>query len=374
MRFVLCVASTVISFVAFAGLAGANNNFTSPNGGTVITGTSGFQLGATGGANGQTGEPGAFTAGTALNTIWYAWTAPASGTVTFETCNATQTTHDTVIAAYTGTAVNALTQIIQNDDTTGCATSVGANLGSRITFPVVAGTRYHIQVDGYDNFTGAFRLAWSLAAFNISKAQIGAPNPVTAAGQTITYNITVANVGAVAMTAPVITDTLQLGGVARTLTSGPILASGDAAPLGTLNVGETWVYTATYTVPLADMNGSGSYTNQASFDTAQTNAFSSGVVTTNVTRTPALTIDKNFTITTDQFANGTADAGDVITYTYTVTNSGNVTITGVSVSDIHNAAGTLGTITPASVATLAPGANAVFQATYTVLQQDLDNQ
>jgi uncharacterized repeat protein (TIGR01451 family) len=374
MRLVASLVCFCVCVSAFALSAKANNTFTSPSGGTVITGTSSFQLGATASATGQTGEPGAFPAGSPLNTIWYAWTAPASGTVTFETCSATQTLHDTVVAAYTGTAVNTLTQIIQNDDTTGCAASTGGNLGSRITFPVVAGTRYHIQVDGYNNITGDFRLGWSLAAFTISKAQIGAPNPVTAAGETITYNITVANAGAVALTAPLITDTFQLGGAARTLTSGPTLTSGDAAPLGTLNVGETWVYTATYTVPLADMNGTGNYTNQATFDSAQTNAFSTGIVTTNVTRTPALTIDKNFTITTDQLPTGTADAGDVITYTYTVANSGNVTISGVSVSDLHNAAGTLSAITPASVASLAPGANAIFQATYTVLQQDVDNQ
>jgi hypothetical protein len=251
MRFVACVVCFCVSVSTFAVSAKANNNFTSPNGGTVITGTSGFQLGTTAGANGQTGEPGAFTAGTTLNTIWYAWIAPASGTVTFETCSATLTLHDTVIAVYTGTAVNALAQIIQNDDTTGCAASTGANLGSRITFPVVAGTRYHIQVDGYNNATGAFRLAWGM---------------------------------------------------------------------------------------------------------------------------PALAIDKSFALTTDQFANGTGDAGDIITYTYTVTNTGNFPITNVSVSDIHNAAGPLSAITPTTVASLAPGAVAVFQATYTVLQQDVDNQ
>jgi hypothetical protein len=251
MRYVSCVAFALSSFVSFVGSAKANNNFTSPNGGTLITGPSGNFVATTTGANGQSGEPGAFPAATSLNTMWYAWTAPVSGPVTFETCSSTQTVVDTVVAAYTGTAINTLALIIQNDDTAGCATTTNAGRGSRITFAALAGVTYHIQVDGYNNATGAFRLAWGM---------------------------------------------------------------------------------------------------------------------------PALSINKSFALTTDQFANGTADTGDVITYTYTVTNTGIFTISNVSVSDIHNAAGTLGAITPATVASLAPGAIAVFQATYTVLQQDIDNQ
>jgi uncharacterized repeat protein (TIGR01451 family) len=61
--------------------------------------------------------------------------------------------------------------------------------------------------------------------------------------------------------------------------------------------------------------------------------------------------------------------GDVITYTFTVTNNGTVTLTNVSVSD--PLAG-LSAIAPASVATLAPGATQVFTATYTFTQDDVD--
>jgi hypothetical protein len=47
-------------------------------------------------------------------------------------------------------------------------------------------------------------------------------------------------------------------------------------------------------------------------------------------------------------------------------------MTDVSVSDVHNGAGTLGAITPASVATVAPGGTATFTADYTVTQDDID--
>ena len=73
-------------------------------------------------------------------------------------------------------------------------------------------------------------------------------------------------------------------------------------------------------------------------------------------------------------ASNTVDVvvGEVVTYTYVVTNTGNVTLTAVSVSDVHSGAGTLGAITPASVASLAVGASVTFTADYTVTQADID--
>jgi hypothetical protein len=50
---------------------------------------------------------------------------------------------------------------------------------------------------------------------------------------------------------------------------------------------------------------------------------------------PALRIDNSYEITTDNGTPGAADAGDVITYRYAVTNTGNVPIEGIRVSDTH---------------------------------------
>jgi large repetitive protein len=85
-------------------------------------------------------------------------------------------------------------------------------------------------------------------------------------------------------------------------------------------------------------------------------------------------------------------AGQVITYTYKVTNNGNVTLTNITLNDVHNAAGPapvpgsetltdlppLGDstdVTPANGvwSTLAPGDTVTFTATYTVQQSDVDN-
>ncbi len=104
----------------------------------------------------------------------------------------------------------------------------------------------------------------------------------------------------------------------------------------------------------------------------------------------ATNLHMNVTKTADKTVN--AAAGDVITYTYKVTNDGNVTIHNITLADVHNAAGaapvpgseTLTDIPPLGDSTdatandglwsdLAPGDTITFTATYTVKQSDVDN-
>jgi uncharacterized repeat protein (TIGR01451 family) len=84
-----------------------------------------------------------------------------------------------------------------------------------------------------------------------------------------------------------------------------------------------------------------------------------------VAQGPAIQIVKTYV----DVNGGTVLLGDALTYTFTVTNTGNVTLANVSVSDPLPG---LGAISPASVPSLAPGASAVFTAAYTVRQADLD--
>jgi uncharacterized repeat protein (TIGR01451 family) len=86
--------------------------------------------------------------------------------------------------------------------------------------------------------------------------------------------------------------------------------------------------------------------------------------------------------------------GDIITYTYAVTNDGTLTVTGISLSDAHDGsgappvpgseqltadAGVSGDSTDATLSdgvwsVLAPGDTVTFTATYTVTQTDLDTR
>ena len=113
--------------------------------------------------------------------------------------------------------------------------------------------------------------------------------------------------------------------------------------------------------------------------------FSSATVPV-VTANPSLQVTKTPSVTTG------ASAGQTITYTYTVKNNGNVTISSISLNDMHNAAGpapapasefisndaaplkdsTDASSTDAIWDSLAPGDTITFTATYTVKQSDVD--
>lgn len=100
---------------------------------------------------------------------------------------------------------------------------------------------------------------------------------------------------------------------------------------------------------------------------------------------PSMTVVKTASPTTG------LKAGDVITYTYVVKNTGNVSIHNISLADLHNASGpaplpkgeTLTDVAPLNDSsdatanngiwtTLAPGDSVTFTATYTVTQHDQD--
>jgi hypothetical protein len=83
------------------------------------------------------------------NSIWWQWTADTTGTVTVDTIGST---FNTVLAVYTGTSVNSLTQIALNDN---ISTS---NTRSRVTFAAEAGTTYYFAVDGSGNRDGDVQL------------------------------------------------------------------------------------------------------------------------------------------------------------------------------------------------------------------------
>ncbi|MBN2508110.1 MAG: metallophosphoesterase [Verrucomicrobia bacterium] len=92
------------------------------------------------GATTEGGEPtssGWFTAWGA--TLWWTWTAPASGTVRIDTVGSS---FNTSLGVYRGTSVNALTQVAFNDNAPGMSDV------SLVTFTATEGTDYQIQVGG----------------------------------------------------------------------------------------------------------------------------------------------------------------------------------------------------------------------------------
>lgn len=88
--------------------------------------------------------------------VWWSWRALATGTVVFHTQGSN---FDTLLAVYTGTRVNALTLVQDNDD------YAPPNRSSRVQFPARAGITYQIAVDGYNGATGSIVLNWGQHPF-----------------------------------------------------------------------------------------------------------------------------------------------------------------------------------------------------------------
>ncbi len=95
--------------------------------------------------------------------VWWRWTAPWNGSVILDT---TGSPFDTLLAVYTGSVVSGLTEIASDDN----GASFFPNTASRVVFPCVAGTAYHIAVDGADGVSGAIVLKMEAVPIPINDA------------------------------------------------------------------------------------------------------------------------------------------------------------------------------------------------------------
>ena len=119
----------------------------------TLLGASGTVSGSNIGASKEPGEPN-HAGNFGGSSIWFRWTAPQSGSWSFDTQNSS---FDTLLAVYTGNAINNLTLVAENDDADGLA-----NRASRSIFEVMKDTAYSIAVDGYVGLEGDVILNWSL--------------------------------------------------------------------------------------------------------------------------------------------------------------------------------------------------------------------
>jgi len=116
----------------------------------TLNGTTATATASSVGATKESGEPDHASAEVGGASIWWKWVAPGSGTVTATTAGSA---FDTLLAAYTGSAVNALTQLASNDDV-----ERGVVRTSTVTFGVSGGTTYYFAVDGWAGLWGSAQL------------------------------------------------------------------------------------------------------------------------------------------------------------------------------------------------------------------------
>jgi hypothetical protein len=108
----------------------------------------GLPVSTTGSNIGATAEPEEPSQNGPINSVWWAWTAPATETVTFDTIGSN---FDTWLSVFTGSDLPNLTLIGVNDDGGGNGTSL-------VSLNAIAGTTYQIAVDGYSGNTGEIAL------------------------------------------------------------------------------------------------------------------------------------------------------------------------------------------------------------------------
>lgn len=130
-----------------------NNDFEKRS---ALTGTNLTANGSTQNANKQAGEP-SHAGNAGGRSVWWTWTAPANGRLQVST---TGSAFDTLLAVYTGSAVNALTLAAQNNNST------ASGVNSLVAFNVTAGTIYQIALDGFAGARGDYQLQLQFTAGN----------------------------------------------------------------------------------------------------------------------------------------------------------------------------------------------------------------
>ena len=193
-------------------------------------------------------------------------------------------------------------------------------------------------------------------------------------GATITFTYTVTNNTAVPLTGVSVSDAFTdaaAGSTPPTVTCVERLTPADTCTGATtsLAAGQSATFTATYTTRQEDVDH-GSITDVATVSaqppTGSALAADSNSVTVTADQDPALTVGKSV-------SPATVDAADDgITYSFLVTNTGNVTLGSLTI--IETAFGGTGGIPTATcpITTLAPGDVTTCTADYTVTQGDID--
>ena len=189
----------------------------------------------------------------------------------------------------------------------------------------------------------------------VKTAAVGGTGKV---GDVITYTFAVTNTGNILLSNIVVTDPM----IGLTITGNPIATLAVGASNATIK--------GTYTITQSDIDA-GQIQNTA-LATAQdpkgniVKDISGSTITndtptiTPLTQNPSLLIVK--TATTENYTN----IGDILNYTITVTNNGNVTLRAILVTDPL-------TGLSSTVPTLAPGRSIEYEVSYSVTQNDISN-
>lgn len=238
-------------------------------------------------------------------------------------------------------------------------------------FPATTGTVAtgfdQIEIETLSPSTGSLSVVGPTSTFTLGGAHVtltkthviknangsipASPN-YTAVGQTVTYTVTATNDGYEALSNFTVADVPTPDGGFSCSPTGSVLA-----------IGASVVCTGTHTITQPDLDG-GSLS-----DTATANGTSAAGQLVTASASDSVTAAQNPQLTltkTDNLHTYNAP-GQVVTYTITATNTGNVTLSNVQVSDTPSLDGFT---CPTPVATLSPGGVITCTGTHTVTLDD----
>jgi uncharacterized repeat protein (TIGR01451 family) len=245
--------------------------------------------------------------------------------------------------------------------------AVGASVDCTATYTLVAGdlvagsranTATATSDDATDSDTETVNLP---AELGLTLVKTGVFNDdITAdtfaeAGETITYTFDVTNDSSVTVNNVSVTDPLV----------SPITCPG-GNPVPSLGAGASVQCTGSYTLTQNDVD-TGQVDNTATADSDETGQTTDDE-TVLLVQNPALTITKSGEFQDD--GDNVAEVGELIVYTFSVQNTGFVTLTNVAVTDPKVASITCPGGNP--IPTLAPGATVDCTGSYALVQADVD--
>ncbi|KQR36191.1 hypothetical protein ASF80_18575, partial [Microbacterium sp. Leaf159] len=199
------------------------------------------------------------------------------------------------------------------------------------------------------------------AAPAVSVADSGAlaPGATGRAGDVVTWTYVLTNDGNVTLTGAALADAL-VGTTPPTYTW--------TTPVGILGPGESVTATATYVLTQADVDA-GSVTSLVTGTGTPSNG--GAAVSATTPATVPIASAPQLVVTKDDAATG-GSVGDTIDYSFTIENRGNVTLSGVVLSDTLAGLSTPTITWPTTNRVLAPGEVATATATYVITQSDVD--
>jgi hypothetical protein len=238
-------------------------------------------------------------------------------------------------------------------------TQADINAGSRVNTATVTGDCPQSEACATDTDTHTETLTTSPAVEIVKNGVLDDGGNGLTVGDLIDYSFDVTNTGNVTLTNVNVTD--------------PLIASISCPggnPIPSLAPGATVQCTGSYVITQADIDA-GSRTNTATVtgDCPQSQACATDTDTNTVPLTPDAGIRIIKTGTLDDGGDG-ATVGDVINYSFDVTNTGGVTLTNVSVTDPLIPAISCPGGNP--IPSLAPGASVQCTGSYAITQADID--